>query len=341
MASGRLDRGTQEAIPVSDGHRPDSDGIGQSLSRALRNAGIIVIHQDVYLRVVWAQNVPYAWSAAPITGLKDDAFLPGAAGELTRRKQEVLDSGEPQGLEIVAGSGTNSRTYQVWLDVDHDEKGALTGVTSTIVDITAQKHREQTLRALLREVSHRSKNLLTIILSVATQTGRYSGTIDTFLERFRGRIQSLASSQDLVTSSNWRGTTLRELVAGQAERYCDDLDHTIRFEGVDPHLTPNASLHVGLALHELMVNSMSYGAMSDPSGQVALSAEVKTGGQGRYLELVWHERVPNGGDEHERRFGSVALERVVPLSVEGEAELVIGRDEVVYRLTVGETNFEL
>ena len=102
------------------------------------------------------------------------------------------------------------------------KSGSVSGIVSTIVDVTSQKHREQTLRTLLREVSHRSKNLLAIIQSIATQTGRYSGSIDVFLTRFRGRIQSLASSQDLVTSSNWRGATLSELVAGQVSRYCED-----------------------------------------------------------------------------------------------------------------------
>ena len=82
----------------------------------------------------------------------------------------------------------------------------------TAVDITEQKRREQALRALLREVAHRSKNLLAIIQSIATQTGRYSETVDDFLSRFRGRLQSLASTQDLVTSSDWRGAALQDLV---------------------------------------------------------------------------------------------------------------------------------
>ena len=52
--------------------------------------------------------------------------------------------------------------------------GAVQGVITTAVEMTEQKRREQTLRTLLREVSHRSKNLLAIIQSIATQTGRYS-----------------------------------------------------------------------------------------------------------------------------------------------------------------------
>lgn len=104
---------------------------------------------------------------------------------------------------------------------------------------------------MLREVSHRSKNLLAIIQSIATQTGRYSGTIEGFLVRFRGRLQSMASSQDLVTSSNWRGANLHELVMGQVARYSADPSRAIRFAGTQPFLNPNAALHVGLALHNL------------------------------------------------------------------------------------------
>ena len=94
------------------------------------------------------------------------------------------------------------------------------GIVTTAVETTEQKRREQTLRVLLREVSHRSRNLLAIIQSIATQTGRYSSTIDGFLSGFRGRLQSLASSQDLVTSSNWRGADLGDLLLGQVSRYC-------------------------------------------------------------------------------------------------------------------------
>ena len=119
------------------------------------------------------------------------------------------------------------------------------------------------MRALLREVSHRSKNLLAIIQSIATQTGRYSGTIDSFLSRFRGRLQSLASSQDLVTSSNWRGADLRELVLGQVGRYVADPTRAhAASKAPIPISIPMRRLHIGLALHELAVNSVSYGALS-------------------------------------------------------------------------------
>src|SRR5690606_26338767 len=120
--------------------------------------------------------------------------------------------------------------FDLWIDADTTPDGTPSGIITTIVETTDQKRREQTLRVLLREVSHRSRNLLAIIQSIATQTGRYSSTVDGFLARFRGRLQSLASSQDLVTSSNWRGADLGDLVHGQAARFSATPQAAVRLE---------------------------------------------------------------------------------------------------------------
>jgi two-component sensor histidine kinase len=316
----------------------------RSLARALDNTGITVIYQNRDLRVVWAQNVPSTWEHQNIVGLTDVQYLSAADHDrIADLKHKVLASGAPQRLEIRQTVEAGNRWYDMWLDADHDESGDVVGVVTTLVETTSHKLREQTLRTLLREVSHRSKNLLAIIQSIATQTGRYSGSIDVFLSRFSGRIQSLASSQDLVTSSNWRGARLSKLIEGQAARYCEDPSYSVRLEGADPHLSPNATLHIGLALHELIVNSMSHGALSRPNGYVAVVARMERDGDGRRAcILIWIEKARNAGqDKPDKRFGSITLERVVPASLDGKAELVIGNGTVEYRLTVPEANFEL
>jgi two-component sensor histidine kinase len=257
-------------------------------------------------------------------------------------KYKALTNGIPEQYEFRDGSAGGGRWYSMWIDADRAEDGSIAGVTTTIIDITDRKHREQTLRALLREVSHRSKNLLSIILSIATQTGRYSGTTDLFLKRFSGRIQSLASSQDLVTSSNWRGAMLSELVTEQVSRYREDFDRSVIREGVDVHLNPNAALHIGLALHELLINSMSHGALAQPYGHVFLNASLANleGSGETSLVLTWTEKSPAVEADRVKRFGSVALERVVPISLDGKATFRIDGDRVEYRLEIPASNFE-
>jgi two-component sensor histidine kinase len=259
-------------------------------------------------------------------------------------KQDILASGTSQRLEISLPEEKGPRWFDLWIDVNRDDNGNAQGIITTAVDITDQKRREQTLRALLREVSHRSKNLLAIIQSIATQTGRYSGSIENFLTRFRGRIQSLASSQDLVTSSNWRGAGLPELVTSQVARYTSAPQRAIHYEGARPWLNPNAALHIGLALHELAVNSVSYGALSQPDGFVAIKAALTEGETGKTgLSLTWTEAIGDRDDAAtvEKRFGSVALERVVPTSLNGSASLNIEGGKLEYRLLIPFGNFEI
>ncbi len=316
--------------------------LGRALLHALHNAGISVLYQDRELKTVWARNMRAPWASD--TADSNGILPPAQADQIDTVKCNVVASGNPERLELSIPTGDGMRWFEVWVDADRSDGGDVQGVVTTMVETTEQKRREQTLKTLLREVSHRSKNLLAIIQSIATQTGRYSETPDDFVKRFRGRLQSLASSQDLVTSSNWRGAALRELIRGQVVRYGADPAQSLRFHGVNPYLNPNAALHIGLAMHELAVNSSSYGALAQPDGFVEVTADlssVAAAADKPALSLTWVETiVANDNRRTEKRFGSVALERVVPASLNGKATLEITRDRLEYRLVVPHGNFE-
>lgn len=321
--------------------------VNTALLHASRNAGIAVLYQDRQLRTVWSHNLQPPWSEALQEDGEAGNLLPAQqADRLDAAKKNVLATGNPDGLEIsLVDVDSGMRWFEIWVDADRGPRGRIKGVVITVVEVTEQKRREQTLKALLREVSHRSKNLLAIIQSIASQTGRYSGSIDGFLVRFRGRLQSISASQDLVTSSNWRGARFRELAIGQIGRYSIDTARTVSFSGSDPYLNPNAALHVGLAIHELAVNSVSYGALSRSNGTVEITADVDGSEHedGPVMMLQWTETIDTAGDlaTRQKRFGSVALERVVPAALGGSAELEIGTDQLRYRLAMPSANYEL
>ena len=320
-------------------------GFDRGLVKALRNTSISVLYLDRSLHCVWAESQPDGWIGKALCGSEDGLTLLARddAARLRCARDCALYSGENSHLEIRFPAPAGVRWFEIWIDPDLDGTEVL-GVITTAVETTERRRREDALRMLLREVSHRSKNLLAIIQSIANQTGRYSGTIADFLQRFRGRLQSLAASQDLVTSSNWRGADLHELVAGQVIRFCPDPVRNLRLEGGNPYLNPNAALHVGLALHELAVNAVSHGALSRPDGLVTIAAWPLTDHvAGETMELTWREtlapgQAPRAGNG---RFGSLALKRVVPASLNGTASLTIGSDELVYRLVIPPENYEL
>ena len=54
-------------------------------------------------------------------------------------------------------------------------EGSIVGLTCAAVDVTERKEGEAHLRLLMRELTHRSKNLLAVIQGMARQTARHVG----------------------------------------------------------------------------------------------------------------------------------------------------------------------
>lgn len=317
--------------------------LADKVMRALGNTEMSVFAQDRDLRYSWVCNAGDSWLARAGEGVVDgDILSPQAAERSMAMKREVLRSFRPARFELSITSGPSVRWYDVRVDVDRDSQGGVCGIIGTSFDITEQKRREETLKTLLRELSHRSKNLLAIIQSLASQTARHSVTVPEFLVRFRGRIQSLSYSQDIVTDADWRGADLMSLVTMQVERYAPDGMDQIEVLAPDVYLSPTASLHVGLALHELAVNAASYGALSVPGGAVSISARFEREEGEELLRLVWQEsNGPRVRAERDARFGTSTLERIVPNAVGGEAELEYLPGGIRYTLTIPEAQYEI
>ena len=221
----------------------------------------------------------------------------------------------------------------------------MTGILSVITDISETRHRERVLKTLLRELSHRSKNLLAIIQGIATQTARQALSLDYFLSKFRGRIQSLAYSQDLVTDSSWRGAYLFALAERQFSAYWPATENPIAVRGINAHLSPNAALHIGLALHELIVNSASYGAISAGVNSLTIDCFETLLDDQKAIELAWIEHLPpasalqSEADDH--TFARTVLERVVPIAVGGKAMYMTAPDRIEYHLTIPSREYEI
>ncbi len=303
-------------------------------------------YQDVELRYVWFENAPADWPVSRAIGETDLALLPEpAASALLAAKRDVVLTGKARKYEMPVGGEAEMRHFDLYLQPDRDQSGTVVGLLCAMVDVSERRRSEQTRQMLLREVTHRSKNLLAIVTSLATQTARTARSIDDFLARFNGRLQSISRSQDLITETNWRGAKLSELIATQVEPYAAHGPQQVSFAGCDHYLKPNAALHVGLALHELAVNSVQGGALSSLAGRLSVTAERlpaddQAGRPEPALLIAWSETGGPGGNANVDEFGRVLLERLVPAAVGGTAKLTAGVKGLRYKLTLLRREFE-
>ena len=91
--------------------------------------------------------------------------------------------------------------------------------TGFLRDISERKRQEEKIKLLIRELNHRSKNMLTLVQAVARQT--FAAKPDDFIARFGERMEALARVQDLLVKTEWKGLPLDELVRSQLAHFTD------------------------------------------------------------------------------------------------------------------------
>jgi len=174
--------------------------------------------------------------------------------------------------------------------LDRQADGKAHRLINVATDITERKAAEAHQRFLLQELSHRSKNLLSIVQAIADQTLRHCTDLKEFQNRFDGRLRGLAASNTLLASGNWRGSSLRALVELQLAPFVDLRSPQIEIGGPNVDLTAEAAQAIGLALHELATNAVKHGALSVARGMLSVSWQVDQVRNPRALELDWRER---------------------------------------------------
>lgn len=179
---------------------------------------------------------------------------------------------------------------------------------ASITDETEKKKQDEHERLILREMSHRAKNVLAIVQVLARQTAK--GTPQDYVARLEARIAALSASHDILIQNDWKAVPLEDIVRSQLAHFGELLDHRIHLKGPHILLTAPAAQGFGLALHELGTNAAKYGALSNSDGVVTISWQKAGTSDKPLFELTWAE---TGGPEvtpfETRGFGSFLIEK--------------------------------
>jgi two-component sensor histidine kinase len=144
-------------------------------------------------------------------------------------------------------------------------------IVGTVADVTERKEREEERRErekkvqlLMREVNHRSKNILNVVYAIARQTAAKNP--EDFVERFSERIQELSANQDLLVRNEWNRVEIEDLVRTRFVPFVDLIGSRIAVQGPKMGLKADSARAIGLALHELATYAGKYGALSTRNG---------------------------------------------------------------------------
>jgi two-component sensor histidine kinase len=181
-----------------------------------------------------------------------------------------------------------------------------------MLDITERKRAEEEQKRaaeaeqiLIRELQHRTNNLLAVIQGIAQKTLSSAGSLDEARKTFEGRLLALAGTYRQLTNTNWSGVSLSEIVRLTLEPFAARTD----IDGPDLLLSAKNAQNFSLALHELATNALKHGALSCAGGNVNIAWSIASNGGGPVLKFRWRER---GGPPvlgpGQRGFGTLLLE---------------------------------
>lgn len=224
MASGRPYRDSNHHLQELDEVR---DTLQSAMAKSARLAAVVASSGDAILSVDLDGNIQtwnegarklFGYTAEEIVGRPKTLLVPEPRlGEFKEQLGKVV-RGESVSAETVR-KRKDGAEISVSLNTApvRQSNGEIIAISSIIRDISERKADEQHRHLLMRELAHRSKNQLAIIQSIANQSVRSASSMTEFLATFQKRLQGIAVSNDLLTSQDWRGAPLEDLVRNQLE----------------------------------------------------------------------------------------------------------------------------
>jgi two-component sensor histidine kinase len=302
--------------PQGQSNHPSASGeAGDHLIRSALQAGNVGVWQwnPRARRVHWNAELARMLNLPAQNGNRTPlAFLRLVEAPDRRRLLKALrvavDGSTPISVEIrIRRPNRETRWIAVRGALQQPEEGNPPVYCGVAYDVTDQKLSLTRTDALLREVSHRSKNLLALILAMARLTARDAISVKSHLKDFTLRVAGLAASQDLIVASDWHSVDLATLASAEIGAVARTDADRVMISGPPLLLTPEAAQTLGMVLTELALNAVEHGALSSANGEVRLSWEFPDAST---ISICWRE---TGGPpfpaESAKGYGMSVVER--------------------------------
>lgn len=271
----------------------DNDDDADLMAVALRRAGI-----SAELRRIRTESEFRDAVREPIDAILSDFTVPGFGA------RRVLDLCSELRLDVPCIVVTGSISEEVAVDcmkrgaADYLLKDRLARLGSALLQAVASRslktlkaHAERSRDAAMRELDHRVRNNLAVVVGLAELTVRSSPSLAAFAPVFMGRVRALATVHDALGEHQWLHVDLRSLVLRLVSPHASPARGTLDVNGDPMPIAARAVQPLGLALHELARNATQHGAWSFRGGTVRVSWVATPPDQ---LDLTWEEHMSPG-----------------------------------------------
>jgi PAS domain S-box-containing protein len=199
-------------------------------------------------------------------------------------------------------------------------------------DITEEKEHAERMNIMVRELHHRTRNLIGIVQSIVYQTFRSAGDMADCQERLNDRLQALSNAQTLLSRSDEGTLTLEALIKTELLALAAGGEqHDIDIDGPDLVLNSSAVQVLALVFHELVTNARKYGFLTQPGGRLRVqwSTSGSTRDGTRHIDLCWAEfgRLSHA-EPVTPGYGRQLVERAIPHTLGGEVRHALAEEGI-------------
>ncbi|MHA7857168.1 MAG: sensor histidine kinase [Henriciella sp.] len=223
---------------------------------------------------------------------------------------------QPYRKEMPDGS-VEDRVWQIAHFPVYCDEGHVQYLVQRAEDVTEREALRQQRDLVTAELNHRVRNTLSVVQSVAEQTGLVSDDIESFLASFNGRLGAMSRNFAALTDSHWQGLDFETILRAELEPYAGPVLDRIEIDGPPIKLNVRASKFTSMIVHELITNAAKYGFLTSKTGKLTMRWWIQEGRLcAQWIETGLQNVVP----PEKTGFGFQLFDMMANIDVEHEFE---------------------
>ena len=288
-----------------------------------------------------AAEKSFGYSAAEMLGKSIDILLP------QRHRAQHANHVETFGLRAGTSNRLMGEQREVWGRRKSGEEFAAEATISrhsldgrtilTVVhrDITERKALEEQREMIAHELDHRIKNVISVVSALVTLSAKSASSVEQLRDSLQQRLSGLAATQSFLARSRGASVEFAELLGAELAPYRSSDGTNVCISGLPVALRSSAVQPLALVIHELATNCAKYGAFSQPSGRVTITADYDTLNDSRQLVIEWREAGgPLARTPDRQGFGSHLIEQMIKRAFRGEVTFDYRPEGLICRMVM-------
>lgn len=176
------------------------------------------------------------------------------------------------------------------------------------------------------ELQHRLRNVLAFVRSIVRRTMESAESPEEFALHLEARISALSRIHAALNLSGGAGVEMQDLLRTELTANAVR-EAQFQVSGPSVRLRVDAAETLALAFHELVTNSLKFGALAAPGSRTRITWEIQSTATGSWLHFRWLETGAASVPRLLRRgFGRELIEHTLPYELGARTQFELSSD---------------